>query len=69
MFLNGVRRQLVLETALRQATEGGETAGGVGARLRQALGRRFVVQIDLFGSWRDSGAPRWGARAETLIQF
>ncbi len=69
MFFDGTRRQLVLEAAARQQTDGGETAGSAGARLRQAVGRRFVVQLDVFGAWRDAAKPRWGARLETLIRF
>lgn len=68
-FLGSVRRQLVLEAAVRRQTDGGSTSGSVGARLRQALGRRLLIQVDVFGAWRDGAAPRWGARAETLIQF
>jgi hypothetical protein len=68
-FLDGSRRQVVVELAGRQPTDGASGEAGLGARFRQALGRRFVVQLDVFGAAREQARVRCGTRIETLVQF
>jgi hypothetical protein len=70
MFFDHTRRQLVLELAGRKDTNGSDTgAGGIGARLEQAVGRRFVVRLDGFGVAQQVLGVRLGARLETMMKM
>jgi hypothetical protein len=71
MFLGGVRRQLVLEAAARDSTEGDveQAAWAVGARFQQALNKRTLVQLDGFYGDHESNGTIAGARVELLVKF
>ena len=69
-FLNGGRRQVVLELAGRLHTRTGDRDGwGSAVRLQQALGRRLVLRIDLYGVSERFRGDFFGARSEFLIKF
>jgi len=70
MFFDDTRRQLVLEVGGRSDTDTpNESAGAIGARLQQAIGRRWIVQADVFGAKQESRDEAWGARIEILMKY
>lgn len=69
-FFSHHRRQLIVEVAGYEDTDG-RSAGtaGIGARLQQAVGRRFILRLDGFAAIRETGGDPLGIRAETRIKF
>ena len=70
------RRQLIVElggraptTAVASSDKASQASGGVGARLQQAFGRRFVVVLDAFGVVRENSRESFGGRLELLVKF
>lgn len=71
-FLGGLysRRQLVLELGARKDTDNTrQGAVAVGARFQQALGRRFVFQLDGFAAAYEEQDNNYGLRSEILVKF
>jgi hypothetical protein len=75
MFLDARhRRQLILELGGRSPTQTPsftrqQAAEGIGARLQQAFGRRFVLIIDAFAVSRDESGTAFGSRVEWETKF
>lgn len=70
LFFAHDRRQVVLEVAGRKDTNGSDMgAGGLGVRIEQAIGRRFVVRVDGFGVAQQVIGTRLGARLETMLKM
>lgn len=70
MFFNQDRTQVILETGGRVGTGSGETdAVGFGVRLQQALGDRYVIQMDSFVAHEEDTDISYGARGEFLVRF
>ena len=66
----GARRQLVFEAAGRSSDiDAVGDEAGVAVRFQQAIGRRFIWQVDGFVSDRDSTGSTSGIRTELLIKF
>ena len=64
------RRQWILEAGFRSDFRGDETAtAAVAGRLQQAIGSRFIVQMDLFGRIEEGREDGYGARFEFRIKF
>lgn len=70
MFFNDERTQLVAEVGGRVATEASQRdAAAVGLRLQQAIGDRYVVQLDSFVAREEASDFGYGARTEFLVRF
>ena len=70
IFLDGLRRQLVLEAGVRKDnTTGGFDAVGVAARLQQAVGQRFVLTLEGYGTAQEDNDNGYGLRSEILVKF
>ncbi|MEM7412295.1 MAG: hypothetical protein AAF430_18850 [Myxococcota bacterium] len=69
-FLFGGRTQIVLEVAGRlQSNDRRTQAGGGGLRIQQALGRRFILRLDLYGIARTHQRDFMGGRSELVVKF
>ncbi|MEQ8813211.1 MAG: hypothetical protein RLO51_09895 [Thalassobaculum sp.] len=70
MFFNEERTQVVAELGARVGTDGEQRdAAALGLRLQQALGDRYVVQLDGFVSREEARDVGYGARTEFLVRF
>ncbi len=70
MFFNQERTQLVAELGTRIATDPDRRdAAAIGLRFQQALGSRFVLQLDGFVSREEARDLGYGARSELLVRF
>ena len=70
MFFNQERTQLVAELGTRIAADPEQRdAAAVGLRFQQALGSRFVLQLDGFVSREEARDLGYGARSELLVKF
>ena len=70
LFLDDTRKQITFELGGRQDTHGERlNAAAVGVSYQQAMGQRSVLRFDLFGSAREGGDYRSGARVEFLYKF
>ena len=64
------RRQLILELAGRSDTNGTDQAAvALGARWQQALGNRYLFQLDGFLSAGEGRGPAFGGRVEFGVKF
>ena len=64
------RKQIVGEIGGRVATrEEGRSAGAVGARYQQALGKHSIFVLDGFGALYDDDQAGYGARCEMRFKF
>lgn len=69
-FFDHGRRQLILEVAGRSDTDGSDQAAvAAGARWQQALGRRYLFQLDGFVSAGEGRGPSYGGRLELGVKF
>ena len=68
-FWDNNRRNLVLETAFRKATDGGSDSLGFGFQLQQALGRHVQVQLEGFYTLQEDRDDASGARLELLVVY
>ena len=71
-FLGGLysRRQLVFELGGRKDTDSTKQgAAAIGARLQQAIGRHFVLQLDGFAATYEDQDASYGLRSEVLVKF
>lgn len=70
MFFNDERTQVVAELGARIATDTGQRdAAAVGLRFQQALGARYVLQVDGFLAREEARDTGYGARTEFLVRF
>lgn len=69
MFFDNLRRQLILEVGGRTDEDDNFTGAGIAARLQQALGKRYVVQLDGFGAIRNGDELGYGMRCELIVKF
>jgi hypothetical protein len=70
VFFDDTRRQLILEVGARADTDlPNQSAGAIGARVQQAIGRRWILQADAFGLKEKSQSEGWGARIEILMKY
>lgn len=70
MFLDGQRRQLILEIGGRAANGDRQiSAGAAGLRFQQAIGQNAIWQIDGFAGGDDAGAFINGVRTEIQVKF
>ena len=70
MFFDSTRKQLTLEIGGRQETEADRRGAlALGASYQQALGQQLVLRLDAFGSAREGGDYRSGARVELQYKF
>ncbi len=70
MFFANNRCQLVLEIGGRRGLSTAESSSaGAAFRLRQALGRRWVLDLDLFAVAQEDVADSNGARLELLLKL
>jgi len=70
MFFNQDRTQVIVETGGRVGTGSGErNAAGLGVRLQQAIGDRYVVQLDSFVAQEEDTDISYGYRGEFLVRF
>ena len=63
------RRQITLEVGARNDDLNDVTQYGIAARFQQALGKRFVLQVDGFLADRDDLDSTYGARLELLVKL
>lgn len=69
-FLNDKkRRQLTLEIGARESDVDDLLQYGVAARFQQALGKRFVFQVDGFAADQQSRDSSYGVRLEILVKL
>ena len=69
-FLFGGRTQLVFELAGRlQSNDRRSQAGGGGLRIQQALGRRLILRLDLYGIARTHQPDFLGGRSELVVKL
>lgn len=70
MFLGGVRRQLIVEFGGRiDDSPGGFDAAGFAARFQQAIGARYLWQLDGFVTGQEDRDTGIGLRTELQIKF
>ena len=71
MFLDGIDRQLIIETGARINTKSNQDAGviGIGARFQQTIGKRHVLRFDTFVSGQEQEGFGYGIRTEWMIKF
>jgi hypothetical protein len=69
MFFDNYRRQLIMEIGGRADESNDTTGAGIAARLQQAIGRRFIAQVDGFGVIRDDTDLGYGVRFEMTVKF
>ena len=70
MFFSGGRKQLIVEAAVRDETEGAElTSSAIGARYQQAFGRHTILVLDIFGADLDNDEDNSGGRVEFRFKF
>ena len=70
MFFNQERTQLMAEIGSRIATDPDQRdAAAIGLRFQQALGARFILQLDGFVSREEARDFGYGARSELLVRF
>lgn len=69
MFFDNLRRQVVVEVGGRADNSDTFSGAGLAARFQQALGTRYIVQVDGFGSVRDNGDLGYGVRSEFIVKF
>ena len=75
MFFDGVRRQVVFELGNRDSTTAnGPNVVAILTRFQQAVGQRFVFQLDGFYSYTDAhrmgiGHDGYGLRSEIRMNF
>ena len=70
MFFSHTRKQLIIEIGGRKDTNKiDDGAAAVGLRYQQAVGRRFIVQVDTFGAKRQKRKDSFGGRLELLVKF
>ena len=64
------RRQLVVELGGRVGTDADiDDAVALGARFQQAIGQRYILQLDAFTGLRESRDPLVGGRVEFRVEF
>ena len=69
-LLDDRRTHVTLELGGRTSTEAqGDGITALTGRFQKALGRRTIVQFDLFGSLQESGDPGYGGRVEFRFTF
>ncbi len=69
-FLDGARRQLIVEAGGRIDTSGDDgSAAAVGLRFQQAIGQRWIIQPNLFGALQERRDEAFGARLEISVKF
>jgi len=71
IFSHDTRRQYIIEVGARDRTDGAPNGRqyGVGMRFEQAIGQRYVLQLDGYGVKRQNTDMGWGARVELVRQF
>jgi hypothetical protein len=69
MFFDNLRRQLIIEIGGRTDEDNNVTGAAIAARLQQALGKRYIVQLDGFGSITDANDLGYGLRCEFIVKF
>lgn len=71
IFLDGIDRQLIIETGARINTKSNQDAGviGIGARFQQTIGKRHVLRFDTFVSGQEQEGFGYGIRTEWMIKF
>jgi hypothetical protein len=70
VFFNHNRTQLVFEVGGRKGTTSRiDDAAAIGARFQQAIGDRFVFQVDGFAALQEDRDEGLGLRAELLVRF
>ena len=70
MFFSGGRKQLIVEAAVRDETEGDElTTTAVGARYQQAFGKHTILVLDAFSADLDDDEDNSGGRVELRFKF
>lgn len=70
MFLGGIRRQLIVEFGGRaDDSPGGFDAAGFAARFQQAIGARYLWQLDGFVTGQEDRDTGIGLRTELQIKF
>ena len=65
---NKKRRQFTVEVGARDSDDG-NAQYGLAARFQQALGKRFVLQIDGFVADEEDFDSTYGARLELLFKL
>ncbi|NND81683.1 MAG: hypothetical protein HKN50_04570 [Gammaproteobacteria bacterium] len=63
------RRQLTIEVGARENDATNTSEYGLAARFQQALGKRFVFQVDGYVADRDNQSSSYGGRMEFLIKL
>lgn len=70
MFFDNLRRQLIVEVGGRADESQTDFDGvGIAARLQQALGDRYIIQFDGFGTLRSDSKAGFGMRTEFIVKF
>ncbi len=70
IFFNEQRTQLVFEIGGRKGTSSEiDDAAAIGARFQQAIGDRYVFQVDGFAALQEDRDEGFGLRAELLVRF
>ncbi len=70
LFFDNDRRQLLLEVGGRTGDDQKQVdTVGVGVRLQQALGRRFIVELSSYAAKPEHMDMQYGTRGELLIKF
>ena len=70
MFLGNIRRQLIVEFGgRRDDSPGGFDAAGFAARFQQAIGRRYLWQLDGFVTGQEDRDTGVGLRTELQVKF
>jgi hypothetical protein len=73
-FLDGIRRQLIVEVGGRKDTNNTDEialkgAGAIGARFLQAVGQHYYIRFDGFGALQEDRNPGYGGRIELFSAF
>ena len=69
LFSHDTRRQFLFEVGGRGGSAAASDDFALGARVQQAYGRHFVLQLDGFRSFLQSRDDGWGARMEMRVLF
>jgi hypothetical protein len=69
MFFDNNRRQFIMEIGGRADDSNDTTGAGIAARLQQAIGKRYIAQVDGFGVIRDDTDLGYGVRFEMTVKF
>jgi hypothetical protein len=69
MFFDNARRQVIVEIGGRADNSNTFSGAGIAARFQQAIGRRYIIQFDGFGTAQENSNFGYGIRSEFIVKF